>query len=521
MADNSEEMDLHTPENELEAFTMNVRKKWKNLTKRASITGTSSPEMTTEQKKVSDLADIIKTYRHVDEEKEDDHIDVIWVDSTYFDLFISSVIVLNTILIGVELDAEHNDGSRDWGWIVLEVLFMLTFMFEVYIKIKYHTWIWMFMDRWNMFTTFIAFMAFVDGVILQALGLHGSLRMLSLLRVLGMVRLLRVIRSFKSLKELRLVMQGLVGSLGMLIWTVIILIVFLYIAAVFTTSTIGLSGDFDEIKVFTNGFDHDDLFGTVGRSMYTLLQMMTRDGWTSKIARFVMIRQWYMSFFFLTFGMISTYGLLNLVVSVIVEQTLTAARSNESRAQAKEERSKRAELDGLKEIFVLADEDGSNSLNVDEFLASMRNEDILWKMRSLDLPIDDAARLFSVIDGEGSRELTLEEFIDGCTKLKGTARSRDLLAVTAQADTLAKKMDLFAEELQDCEKMLHALDEISFRITDRFHPAVKSSKKKIIKAVGGSAPVVPMHPEKPGSTIGIDLGAGNRPLLPMFPNLLN
>lgn len=316
-------------------------------------------------------------------------------------------------------------------------------------------------------------------------------------------------------------MQGLVGSMGMLTWTVIILVVFLYVSAVFTTSTIGRAEVFARIKVFTNGFDHDELFGSVGKSMYTLLQCLTRDGWTSQIGRYVMIHQWYMCFFFMAFGMVSTYGLLNLVVSVIVEQTLTAARSNESRMRAKEETAKKKELEGLKEIFELADEDGSGELDVNEFLAALEDEEILWKMRSLDLPIDDAARLFSVIDGEGTRALTMEEFIDGCTKLKGPARSRDLLAITSQADTLAKKMDTLAEELQDGERMLHALDEISFRITDRFNPAIKSSRKKIAKSIAGSAPVVPIHPEKLGSAIGVDLGHGNRPLLPQFPNLLN
>jgi voltage-gated sodium channel len=271
----------------------------------------------------------------------------------------------------------------------------------------------------------------------------------------------------------------------------------------------------------TNGWEADELFGSVGRSMFTLLQCMTRDGWSSQVARYVTTAEWYMAFFFMVFMMTSTYGLLNLVVSVIVEQTLTAARSNESRVLAKEEQMKKAELAGLQELFAQIDQDGSGELDLNEFLAALEDEGILWKMRSLDLPIDDAARLFTVMDGEGSRPLAMEEFIEGCTKLKGTARSRDLLAITAQADTLSRKMDSLAEELQDCEKMLHLLDDTSVRITNRFAPAVKSSKKKIAKSVGGSAPVVPMHPEKLGSAIGVDLAHGNRPLLPQFPNLLN
>lgn len=521
--DKAPSQDLHEDDNDLERFIMKVKKRWAAIKKKLHI-GSEPKEQTTEEKKLKEMADIIKTRRDVDEEKDDDDVpEVFWVDRPIFDVAISTVIMLNTIIIGVELDDEHNDGddSRSVVWILLEVFFMLTFMFEVFIKIKYHTWKWIFMDGWNFFTFVVASMAVIDGVILQALGLHGQLRMLSLVRVVGIMRLLRVIRLFKGLKELRLIMQGLIGSLGMLSWTVVILVVFLYISAVFTTSSIGRSDDFEQTMKLSNGWDYDELFGSVGRSMYTLLQCLTRDGWSSQVARYVIVQQGYMAFFFISFGLMSTYGLLNLVVSVIVEQTLTAARSNDNRVRAKEERMKRAELDGLKEIFLLSDQDGSGELDVNEFLEALEDDEILWKMRSLDLPIDDAARLFTVIDGAGTRALTMEEFIEGCTKLKGPARSRDLLAITAQADTLAKKMDVLGEELQDAEKMLHALDEISVRITNRFNPAIKSSRKKIAKAVAGSAPVVPIHPEKLGSAIGVDLGNGNRPLLPKFPNLLN
>merc|ERR1719409_1718659 len=104
----------------------------------------------------------------------------------------------------------------------------------------------------------------------------------------------------------------------MLSWTVVILVVFLYVSAVFTTSTIGRSESYVDFKKLTNGWDADDLFGTVGRSMYTLLQCMTRDSWSSMIARYVVVQQYYMAFFFILFMLVSTYGLLNLVVSVIV-----------------------------------------------------------------------------------------------------------------------------------------------------------------------------------------------------------
>jgi len=519
---------LHVPENELEKFFMWSRKTWAQIKKKYKWGGAEKQkDLSPKEKKLEDIIEIIKLYKHIETDKDDEHAVVIWVDRPVFDLLISFVIITNTITIGIELDDQFGKTTRAPGWIAIEVIYCCVWMSEVALKIKYHTWRWIGMSGWNIFTVIIATLAVLDFP-LKIAGVGGGLRMLSLLRVVGMLRLLKVIRIYRSLKELRLIMQGLIGSLGMLCWTVAILIIFLYVSAVFTTSSIGRSEDFDDFSKLSNGWDVDALFGSVGKSMFTLLQCMTRDSWSSNVARFVIVRQWYMSIFFVCFMLASTYGLLNLVVSVIVEQTLTAARAQESRMHAREERQQRAELEGLGEIFRMSDADGSGDLDIDEFKKALNAKDseVSWRMKVLDLPAEECARLFTVIDGSGTRTLSCEEFIEGCTKLKGPAKSRDLLAITAQADSLSQKMDGLAEDLQMAEKMLSELDDISVRITNRFSPALSSSHKKRAKTTGGSAPVKPLHPPgvaptKLGSAIGLDLAHGNRPLLPVFPNLLN
>lgn len=510
----------HNPENWLEQKVMQSKRQWIAFRKKFRM-GPPPPDPTAEEKKMNDIADIIKTYRHVDMEKDEEHVVVLWVDRPAFDLTISLVIVVNTIVLGIELDVEHGSTEgRHWAFILLEVLFCLTWITEIALKIRVHTWKWIFMDPWNLFTLVIASFSIIDGAILGPLGLHGRLRLLSLMRVIGLLRLIKVIRQFRSLKELRLVMQGLMGSLVMLTWTVIILVVFLFVSAIFTTSTVGRNDDYIDVYKLSNGWDQYELFGSVGRSMWTLLTCMTRDGWASHVARYVVEQEFVQVFFFFVFMLMSTYGLLNLVVSVIVEQTLNAARSNEDKVRVKEERNKKNDLEDLKEIFLAADEDGNGELDMQEFLNALEDEEIHWRMHALDLNIEDCAGLFAVVDGDGARALSMDEFIDGCTKLKGVAKNKDLLAITAQADTLAYKMDELGEQLVYTEKMLNHLDVISLSITNRFKPSIKSSRKKIAKSVGGSAPIVPMPHERLGSAMGVDLGAGNRPLMPPFPNLL-
>merc|ERR1712094_90273 len=117
--------------------------------------------------------------------------------------------------------------------------------------------------------------------------------------------------------------------------------------------------------------------------------------------------------------------------------------------------------DQIREIFELADQDGSGELELEEFMESLQDPDVMWKMRAVELPVDEAAQLFSVIDGDGSRSLALNEFIDGCTKLKGPAMSKDLFALSALADALSNRMDELDVELYESEKMVASCEEIS------------------------------------------------------------
>mmetsp|Transcript_105512 Transcript_105512/g.273180 ORF Transcript_105512/g.273180 Transcript_105512/m.273180 type:complete len:523 (-) Transcript_105512:194-1762(-) len=476
-----------------------------------------APPKSKEEKVMNEMAAIIRTYRGIPEEEDDDSLKH-WPDKAPFDITMSILIVLNTIVIGLEVDFSDPD-NRAWYWIVLEAFFCLAFILEVGAKLYYHSWHWFF-DIWNVITFIVAVLALVDAAILSPMGANGSIRMLSLFRVAGLVRLTRLIRKYKALEELRLVVQGLAESFQTLAWTVILTAVFIYISAVLLTKQIGHNiSIYGNYKKLSGGWDHEEYFGTVGRSMYTLLQAMTLDSWSSKIARHTIANQWYMTGFWVLFLLISTFGIMNIVVSVIVELMLTASQNNEKRLKVRADRARRAELESIKEIFMAGDEDNSMTLDLNEFMAAIQRPEVQARMRQLGIPLSDAARLFGVIDEDGSRSLSFNEFITGCMKLKGPAQSKELLAIQAHADSLAKKMDILAESLADSERMMGALDEVTARISKRFDMAVLGSRRKIAHSVGGSSPMKQPPREGPGGDQA-PLSIGNRPALPPFPDLL-
>jgi len=496
-------------------FFAQLQMKWEEFVHQKL--GGKKPEHS-EDKKLKEMAAIMKTFDAgiVEEEEEEE---TIWVDSPAFDVAMSAIILLNAFIIGLETDLRRGEYRHPIWWIA-ETIFLLVFLSEVALKLYYHTWRWIFQSLLNILTVLVCIMAFVDLCILNAIGASGVLRMFSMFRIVGITRLYKIVKKFRRLDELRLLLQSLKDSLQTLFWTVVLLVVVLYIAAVILTQQIGHNVEvYGDYRKLSGGWDHEELFGTVGRSMFTLMQVMTLDSWLSKVVRHVVVNQWYMIVFFCLFLLITTFGIMNILVSVIVEQTLAASMQNKQRLRAREEKAQKAELDSIKEIFLISDTDGSNTLDLEEFLAAVKNPEVQWRMKMLELPIEETTKLFNVLDGDGHQSLSYNDFIQGCAKLKGVAMSKDMLAVMSQADALSHKMDAMDDALAESERMVAGLDEITLRITRRFDSAVLGSRRRMAHAAGGSKPIVPPERDGPGGD-DVPLNVGNRPNLPQFPDLL-
>lgn len=255
-------------------------------------------------------------------------------------------------------------------------------------------------------------------------------------------------------------MSGLVESLKTLMWVSLLLVLFIYVWSIFFTMQVGQDYErYSDYYKISGGWNHEEFFGTVPKSMFTLFQVLTLESWAEGVARHVITRDPVMAIPFILFLMIATFGLLNLVVGVIVENTLAAARNNEEKLRKQQERERTRVLGHLRDIFEMADEDGSGTLTIDEFREALRNPDVVNKLKLIDLPVSDAEELFIVLDHDGSGELSVDEFIGGCVRLKGHAKSKDLLAVQISVESLAKRLDVLEDKLQISEDKVVLLDQ--------------------------------------------------------------
>ena len=122
--------------------------------------------------------------------------------------------------------------------------------------------------------------------------------------VLRALRILRVLRLFSMVPSMRKVVGGLLAAVPGISSIALIIAILFYVAAVIATN------------LFAAGYP--DWFGTVGRSMYTLFQVMTLESWSMGIVRPVMEQYPHAWAFFIPFILVATFTMLNLFIGVIV-----------------------------------------------------------------------------------------------------------------------------------------------------------------------------------------------------------
>lgn len=386
------------------------------------------------------------------------------VDNFSFNLAVGGLITLNAVTMGLEADSigEHGENAPGY-WYFVELGFCVIFAAEVGARLYYHR-IAFFTNihnrMWNIGDLTIVILSLLDTFLLTPIGMGGGGRLISMLRFVRLMRLIRLIRLMRLFKELWLVASGLFQSAKTLCWVALMIMAFIYICAIFTTLMIGKNDKlYDQYYLDSGGWDHEVYFRTVPRSMFTLFQIVTFESWSERIVRHVMQKQPAMVVFFVIFMAISSFGLLNVVVGVVVESTLSTSEKDDNKIKRAQERDRQRVFDHLREIFEGADEDGSGTLTLGEVQKAISKPEIYNKLKMIEFPVEDPKQIFMLLDYDNTCELSIDEFISGCIRMKGTAKSKDLLAAQVAVDTMKRHYKFFEKEMKELTAKIALLDD--------------------------------------------------------------
>jgi voltage-gated sodium channel len=223
------------------------------------------------------------------------------LENSLFQRFILTLIVINAVILGMETSKSL---MQSWGRLLigLDKTILAIFVVELLARLYVHRGSF-FRDAWSMFDLIVVGIALVPAT--------GQLSVLRALRVLRVLRVLSIVPS------MRRVVGGLLAAIPGLSSIAAVLLLVFYVFGVITTNLFGAS--------------FPDWFGSLGRSLYTLFQIMTLESWSMGIVRPVMEVYPYAWAFFMPFILIATFTMLNLFIGVIV--SAMQSFSDEEKAQ--------------------------------------------------------------------------------------------------------------------------------------------------------------------------------------------
>lgn len=211
-----------------------------------------------------------------------------WVESDLIQRVVVAVILVNAVVLGLETNAQVMATHGRW-LLALDRLCLLVFVVELVVKlVAFRGWFWR--SGWNLFDFAVVGIALVPGA--------GPWAVLRSLRVLRVLRLLTIIPSLR--KVVAAFLHAIPGLLGVMA----VMAIFFYTASVLAT------------KLFGTTFPA--WFGSIGRSLYSLFQIMTLESWSMGIVRPVMEVYPMAWAFFVPFIIIATFTILNLFIGIIV-----------------------------------------------------------------------------------------------------------------------------------------------------------------------------------------------------------
>eukprot|EP00929_Paragymnodinium_shiwhaense_P002185 TRINITY_DN102397_c0_g1_i1.p1 TRINITY_DN102397_c0_g1~~TRINITY_DN102397_c0_g1_i1.p1 ORF type:complete len:814 (+),score=155.03 TRINITY_DN102397_c0_g1_i1:130-2571(+) len=390
------------------------------------------------------------------------------LQSTKFDNLIGSIIICNAITIGAQTDfgAKNLTDDVPSAFKTLDTLFCIVFTTELSLRFYVHKLEflrlcgdgWM----WNYFDTFVVFAQLLEyGLEFVAASSQldaGQIKQMRVLRVLRLLRILRVVRILHLISELRTIVSSIVGSFKSLGWTVILLLLMIYIVAIFFTQSITerfvMHGEPDVSQFNADENALRNYFGSLGRAVLTLWQAMSGgldwDGLAGPLLNELGI---FTSLMFASYIAFAILALMNVVTGVFVQTALNSAKEEEESFMT----------DQIVSLFHITD-NGENpetsEITLAAIIGSLEDPVQAKEWNSVGVAAEEARYVFQLLDIDDSGSIPFQEFLGGCLRINGHAKSLDVLTVMQEARKNHENM------LNEFTEMKKAVDALSYSVYD-------------------------------------------------------
>ncbi|MBD5182771.1 MAG: ion transporter [Bacteroidales bacterium] len=262
------------------------------------------------------------------------------INSKNFEWFITAIIIINSLLIGVQ--ATHTSSNIDF----IQTIILYIFTFEIIARyIAAENSKAFFQSGWNNFDLILVLIGWIPA----SLGSGSTMMALRVLRVFRVLRLLR------AAEELKLIVSVLVKSLKSMFYNGLLFLIFIYLYAVAGVSLFRLPDpqqlsptELQKYEQLMTEAPHSpvnspDPFGTIGEAFFTLFRALTGEDWTDLRYNLVTasnlgvidVNPSVITVFLVSWFCIAAFLLLNLVTGAVINNYQNSLAEVEERKKLK------------------------------------------------------------------------------------------------------------------------------------------------------------------------------------------
>lgn len=448
---------------------------------------------------------------------------------------LSAVLALaNLVELGLEADYKCNIGRCESEpiWELLTQIFTILPLAENGIrlaeakprrffcgektKVKYK------LDIVNCIDTVLVVLRILDVWLLSLVGIESGLRLVSGFRIIRMGPAVRHWQATKELRELWIVIGAVAETVKTLFWVGVMLIFVIWIFGILVSMSL-LDRSGDEFDFTYSQWSFQEYWGSVPRSAFSLFQVATRDNWISSMVSPLVKTEPLLLVIFGSYFCIGALALMNSIIAVVVECTLSAARSSSDREEEEKLRADAAVMDSLRKIFHDGDTDGSGELDMDELHALICKHQVRDRLKMFRIPFADLDLLFTLLDTDCTGNVNTDMFFRGCAKLRGPAMACDLHQLSIDLKQNLERCDHNSERIRQVNEtlaiILDHVDDMDISImksdVDFKDPVLaarqvrpKTSKSDVIRGRW----LMPMAPNEQSMWMDLDRQAKEREL---------
>lgn len=261
-----------------------------------------------------------------------------------FELSIIAVILVNSILIGVE--TYTNDSTIK----MIQQIILGIFTFEIIMRfIAADSIKGFFKDGWNLFDLSLVIIGYIPETMVANASMMMALRVL---------RVFRVLRLLRTAKEIKVIITVLIRSFSAMFYNVILFVIFVYLYAIIGVGLFKLPDPntlTGQDKVKYEQFiekapnaptNSPDPFGTLDEAMFTLFRELTGEDWTDLRYNHITAYEYGMikasptviNAYHISWFVLAAFLLLNLVTGAIINNYQSVKEENDKEKEmAKEE----------------------------------------------------------------------------------------------------------------------------------------------------------------------------------------